>query len=89
MSEAYRPVQCTFHDVLEDAAVRHRQCVVRYREEDGSEHAVTTTIEDVFARDGAEYARLGNGALVRLDHLTLVEPMTGAPDASSPGGGSP
>ena len=88
MSNAYQPVQCDFHDTLEDAAVRRRTCRVRYRDERGRPHDVTTTLQDVFARDGAEYARLGTGVLVRLDRLDRVEPV----DAPSPGaaeGGAP
>ena len=87
MSEAYRPVQCAFHDVLEDAAVRRRTCVIRYHAPDGALHETITTIDDVFARDGAEYVRLGTGPDVRLDRLDGVEPVeVRAPGVGSSGG---
>ncbi len=87
LSDAYEPVQCSFHDVLEDAAVRRRTCVIRYRDEDGTPHEASTTIRDIYARDGAEYARLGNGTVVRLDRLDDVE-SAGAPAPTQRGGGS-
>ena len=74
MNNPYKPVDCSFHDVLEDAAVLRRTCRIRYRGEDDATHEETTTIRDVFSRDGAEYALLGTGALVRLDRLEQVDP---------------
>ncbi len=72
-SEPYEPIDCSIHDRLEDAATRGRACRVRYRTPDGKELDVTTTVEDVWARDGAEFVRLGTGAVVRLDHLGAVD----------------
>ena len=74
MTETYQPVSCSFHDRLDNAAVRRRRYRVRYRLEDGRLDEVVTTIQDVFAREGAEFARLGDGTLVRLDRLDGIEP---------------
>ena len=71
----YRPIDCALHDVLEAAAIRRQACRIRFRTDDGRVSDVVTTIEDVWARDGAEYARLGSGPVIRLDRLQEVEPL--------------
>jgi Rho-binding antiterminator len=86
VSETYEPVSCSFHDTLEDAAVRRRPCRVRYRLEDGGLNEVVTTIQDVFTREGAEFARLGDGTLVRLDRLDGIEPDDSSTSGSPEGG---
>jgi len=80
MTERYRTVSCGFHDVLEDAVVRRRVCLVHYRSDEGDAHQSTTTIGDLLVRDGAEFAQLGTGAVVRLDRLDLVEPVDSRSD---------
>jgi Rho-binding antiterminator len=69
----YEPVDCSFHDRLEDAATRRRSCRIRYRTPWEREYEVTTTIEDVWSRAGGEFVRLGTGAVVRLDDLAAID----------------
>jgi hypothetical protein len=68
--------------------VRRRPCLVTYREADGTQREETTTIVDVFARQGGEYARLGTGAVVRLDRLGRVEPVDASASVDTDGGAS-
>lgn len=67
----YIPIDCGVHDRLEHWAVRHETVEVVWR--DGAEeHTAHTRIVDVFAREGADWVRLGTGAEVRADRLARV-----------------
>ncbi len=67
----YRLIACGVHDRLEHWAVRGDAVEVVWRDGDGERRA-TTTIADVYARDGADWVRLGTGAEVRADRLVRV-----------------
>ncbi len=67
----YTPIACAAHDRLESWAVRRETVAVVWRDGDG-EHTAATTIDDVFARGGADWVRLGTGAEVRADRLARV-----------------
>ena len=69
--DEYVPVSCSFHDVLEDAAVRRTVRDITFRDAAGEERRVRSTIDDVWSKDGEEFARLGTGDVVRLDRLEL------------------
>lgn len=86
MTDDYRPIDCSVHDRLEDLAVRHVVCRIRYRmpseasDPEGTDGAAEkgTEIEgrivDVFARDGEELLRVDDGREIRLDRLLVVAP---------------
>lgn len=68
----YRPINCSFHDVLLDRATRRKTVIVQYL----SENAVRETagiINDVLTKNGAEYMVLDNGQTIRLDFLKSVD----------------
>lgn len=67
----YTPIACAFHDRLESWAVRRETVEVVWRDAEAEDTAVTQ-IADVFARDGADWVRLGTGAEVRADRLVSV-----------------
>ncbi|MEM6325624.1 MAG: hypothetical protein AAF791_00765 [Bacteroidota bacterium] len=67
----YTPIACGFHDRLEDSAVRREPVRVVWREGQ-SERTEATTVDDVFARDGADWVRLGTGETVRADRLVSI-----------------
>lgn len=69
----YRPIACSLHDELLAAATRRTVRNVSYTDEQGAAHEAVTTIDDVFTQGTEEFARLGTGALVRLDLLKRVE----------------
>ena len=71
-SGVYTPIACGFHDRLEHWAVRREPVEVLWRTPE-AERTARTTIDDVFARDGADWVRLGTGETVRADALISVD----------------
>lgn len=69
----YRPISCTFHDRLEDHAVRRSEVPVRIRMPDGTEIDFRARILDLFARDGADWVVFSPDITVRLDRLVSVD----------------
>ena len=67
----YVPIACAFHDRLEDWAVRRTPVEVVWTE-GGAPRRATAVVEDVFARDGADWVRLSTGDAVRADRLVSV-----------------
>lgn len=71
----YSPISCTFHDRLEDYSIRGSLLPVRYLE-NGELVETQARIADVFAKDGADFAKLTltdkTEVLVRLDRLLSV-----------------
>ncbi|WP_457095509.1 hypothetical protein [Lysobacter sp. P5_B9] len=68
----YHPINCEFHDLLEDLATLRRSAKIRFLDESNVTHHRDAVITDVFARDGAEYASLSTGETLRLDRLVEV-----------------
>ena len=71
----YTPISCTFHDRLEDYSVRGSTIPVQFME-NGVLVETEAQIIDVFAKDGADFAKLalinGTEVVVRLDRLLAV-----------------
>lgn len=77
MSDRYEPVSCDFHDQLEAAAVEKNDVELVF-DEQGVRQRERGVVEDVFTREGAEFARLRNGdgaRDVRLDHIVELHPI--------------
>lgn len=70
---AYRPVNCEFHDVLESAAVLHKEVPIVFQAADGATTTRMARIKDVYSKDGAEFITLDNGETIRLDALSSVD----------------
>jgi Rho-binding antiterminator len=68
----YQPVSCEFHDVLESLATARTHSAIEYRDADGALRKTAAVIQDVYARDGAEYVALDSGQILRLDMLVAV-----------------
>ena len=68
----YQLVACTFHDELEALATLCQVCPVIYRNSDGAVQTVNSTIIDVYAKDRADFIKLDNGTVIRLDDLISV-----------------
>jgi Rho-binding antiterminator len=56
---------------LETYATKKTQCLVIFRDND-LEKTTEGIIVDVFANDGAEYLKLNNGVVIRLDQLISI-----------------
>lgn len=79
--DTYTPVDCGFHDRLEDLAVRRVPVDVVLHEEE----AIHGWISDVFARDGADWMVLhtASGAMtIRLDRIRSVNGIPLPPNAA-------
>lgn len=72
LDNTYQPISCSFHDRLEDWAIRRTSVEIVWLEGDIQQTA-TDRIADVFAKNGADHLRLDSGATIRLDHLVSVE----------------
>lgn len=70
--DAYRLVTCSFHDELEAWATLRQTCQIIYRDEEGQEQTVTSKIIDVYAANRADFIKLQDGTVIRLDHLMSV-----------------
>ena len=72
MSDDYVPIDCGFHDRLEDAAVRRREVSLEVVE-DGDTRIISARIVDLFSRSGADWARIvevgGEERVLRLDRI--------------------
>ncbi|MDR7097846.1 Rho-binding antiterminator [Lysobacter niabensis] len=68
----YHPINCEFHDLLEDLATLRRSAKIGFRDESGLTQHRDAVITDVFARDGAEYLSLTTGETLRLDRIVEV-----------------
>jgi Rho-binding antiterminator len=85
MNTEYRPISCEFHDVLEALATTRRAAHIRFRAADGTEQERTASVQDVFARAGAEYLVTGAQETLRLDQLISVDGLRleDAPDTGT------
>jgi Rho-binding antiterminator len=79
----YIPISCSIHDRLEAAATQRHAVTLSYAAPDGEVEVIGEVIEDVFAREGAEYLRLSSGLELRLDRLRS---LNGIPVGHVPGG---
>lgn len=68
----YRLVACSFHDELEAIATLHTRCAIAYRDYDDIPQTVTAHIVDVYSANGADFIKLDDATIIRLDHLISV-----------------
>ena len=71
--DAYSPIHCGFHDVLESTAVRRVICKIIFQEETGAVRTETTRISDVYSSGGEEFVLLESGSKIRLDKIQSVD----------------
>ena len=72
-TDAYHPINCEFHDVLEATATQRRSVPIQYLDAQGMAVDVHARIVDLGARAGAEYMQLDDGSTVRLDRIVSVD----------------
>lgn len=73
MPTDYQPVAYSFYDQLEAAATRQQQVYLQYFNDLRQLCQESTTIRTFVTRDHADYAQLGSGAEVRLDHIIRMD----------------
>lgn len=69
--QTYQSINCSYYDQLEAYATQRTRCSIVYRVNDAEQHAEGIII-DLFAQHGAEYLKLDNGTVIRLDDLISV-----------------
>ena len=70
-NKPYQSLACSLYDNLEALATRKTTCDIVFRVEEKIE-TITSTIVDIFSNDGAEFLRLENYTVIRLDNLITV-----------------
>ncbi|MBU8976031.1 hypothetical protein JI752_007720 [Lysobacter sp. MMG2] len=74
--QSYRPINCEFHDLLEDLATARRLTRVAYLDDAGTMRRGDGVITDVYARQGEEFLSMDSGETIRLDRLVEVHGQT-------------
>ncbi len=74
MSEnKYHPIDCNYYDELVLLVMQKKECEIVYRNSAEEQVHVITKIADVFTKEKAEYLKLEDGQLIRLDHLISAD----------------
>ena len=69
---AYTPVSCDFQDRLEAIATLRQPCRLVYRRAEDETTEITGRIVDVYAANHADYLKLEDGTVIRLDQIVSV-----------------
>lgn len=75
MALPYIPVSCEVYEILEERAVRRRQCDILYRNDLGEMARIYDPITSLSVQDKVECLHLAGGALIRLDALIELDGM--------------
>jgi Rho-binding antiterminator len=70
---AYQPISCEFHDLLEVQATTRKPAQIRFRDAEGQVQVRNAVVNDVYARQGAEYLAISTGEVLRLDQLVALD----------------
>jgi Rho-binding antiterminator len=70
--DAYTPVSCDLHDELESLATLRQTCRIVYRTETNATSEIAGRIVDVYAANHADYVKLQDGTVIRLDRIVSV-----------------
>ena len=69
--DAYQQVSCGFVDKIEEHATLKKVGEIVYTEK-GVIHRVSGQIVDRFTKEGAEFLKLADGTVVRLDRIVTL-----------------
>ncbi len=69
---SYKPINCSFHDLLLDRASRKVNCELAY-EENGLRNKYNGKILDVYSYSGEEYLIGENNFKIRLDRIISLD----------------
>ena len=68
----YKLVACSFHDELEAIATLRQTVPIVYRDTEDQVQTVNSQIIDVYSANRADYLKLKDGTVIRLDYLVSV-----------------
>lgn len=73
MDQPYIPIDCSRHDELLALATLRTPCSLEVAAPHGAPVVLAGVIADVYTEAGAEYLRLRDGSIVRLDHIRALD----------------
>ena len=65
----YKPVSCDLSDELEAISIQKKSVNLKVQEENGETTWKKGQIADLFAKDHADYLKLVDGTVIRLDKI--------------------
>ena len=71
--DSYTPVSCDFQDELEAIATLHQTCRIVYHSEAGATREIEGKIADIYASNHADYVKLTDDTIIRLDQIISVD----------------
>lgn len=69
----YTPASCELYDLLEAIATLKKECRLTYLDENGEYAKVSGKIVDVYAENNADWCKLSDNTVVRLDRIETFE----------------
>ena len=66
----YQSISCSDYDQIEAYATKRTHCSILYRDE--SEKIADGIIVDIYSKESAEYLKVDNGTVIRLDHIISI-----------------
>jgi Rho-binding antiterminator len=69
----YTPVSCELQDRLEATATLKKECRLTYLDENKKLSKVQGQIVDIYAADGADWCKLDDNTVIRLDWIEEFE----------------
>ncbi len=69
----YHPIDCDYHDTLEEALVLKWRVQFDYLDDEGKQQSYIGLLQDLKTENGEEFVKLHNGIWLRLDKLTHVK----------------
>lgn len=69
----YTPVSCELYDRLEATATLKKECHLTYLNKNNQLNEVLGQIVDVYAADGADWCKLDDDTIIRLDKIQEFE----------------
>ena len=69
----YIPVSCELHDKLEAISTLRQLAGLVYRTETGDRVQTSAKINDIYAENNADYCKLSDGSVLRMDRLESVK----------------
>ena len=72
--ETYKPISCSFYDIIEASATLKKLVQIRYFNIDEEEVLeCNANIVDVYTEGKEEFVALSNGTIIRLDHIISID----------------
>ncbi len=73
MEKKYHPINCNYYDELVLLVMRKKHCEIIYLNEANEQITELAMITDVFTKEKAEYIKLSNNQIIRLDRLISAD----------------